>query len=100
MISKRSSRTSGSVASYSIRITRSALKELEAIGTRADRRRIVSRIRALADDPRPPGAQKLSGRERYRLRQGRYRILYSINDDVLTVQVVRIAHRKDAYRTR
>lgn len=86
------------MAGYSVRIKRSALKELEAIGTKADRRRIVQRIRGLAQDPRPPGAQKLSGRERYRLRQGRYRILYAIHDDVLTVYVVRIAHRREAYR--
>lgn len=84
--------------SYSVRIKRSALKELETIGTKADRRRIVQRIRALARDPRPLGAQKLSGRERYRLRQGKYRILYTIHDNVLTVHVVRIAHRRDAYR--
>lgn len=86
------------MASYRIRIKRSAAKELESIGTRADRRRIVERIQALADDPRPPGSQKLSGRDRYRLRQGRYRILYSIQDEILVVHVVRIAHRKDVYR--
>ena len=86
------------MASYSIRIKRSARKELEAIGTAADRRRIVDRIRSLAQDPRPIGVQKLSGRERYRLRQGRYRILYTIHDDVLTVHVIRIAHRRHAYR--
>lgn len=86
------------MASYSVRIKRSALKELETVGTKADRRRIVERIRALAQDPRPIGAQKLSGRERYRLRQGRYRILYTIHDDILTVQVVRIAHRRNVYR--
>jgi len=86
------------VESYSVRIKRSALKELEAIGTKADRRRIVQRIRGLARDPRPLGAQKLSGRERYRLRQGKYRILYTIHDNVLTVHVVRSAHRRDAYR--
>ena len=86
------------MASYSVRIKRSALKELETVGTKADRRRIVGRIRALAQDPRPIGAQKLSGRERYRLRQGRYRILYTIHDDILTVQVVRIAHRRNVYR--
>ena len=86
------------MASYSVRIKRSALKELETVGTKADRRRIVERIRALAQDPRPIGAQKLSGRERYRLRQGRYRILYTIHDDILTVQVVRIARRRDVYR--
>ena len=86
------------MASYSIRIKRSAAKELESIGTRADRRRIVQRIRSLADDPRPPGCQKLSGRERYRLRQGRYRILYTIREEILVVHLVRIAHRKDVYR--
>jgi mRNA interferase RelE/StbE len=86
------------VASYRIRIKRSAVKELESIGNRADRRRIVQRIQSLADDPRPPGSQKLSGRDRYRLRQGRYRILYSIQDEILVVHVVRIAHRKDVYR--
>ena len=86
------------MASYRIRIKRSAAKELESIGTRADRRRIVERIQALADDPRPPGSQKLSGRDRYRLRQDRYRILYSIQDEILVVHVVRIAHRKDVYR--
>lgn len=85
--------------SYSVRIKRSALKELETVGTKADRRRIVERIRALAQDSRPIGAQKLSGRERYRLRQGRYRILYTIHDNVLTVHIVRIAHRREAYRT-
>ena len=86
------------MASYRIRIKQSAAKELESIGTRADRRRIVQRIQSLADDPRPPGCQKLSGRNRYRLRQGRYRILYSIQDEILVVHVVRIAHRKDVYR--
>jgi mRNA interferase RelE/StbE len=86
------------VASYRIRIKRSAVKELESIGNRADRRRIVQRIQSLADDPRPPGSQKLSGRDRYRLRQGRYRILYSILNEILVVHVVRIAHRKDVYR--
>ena len=86
------------MASYRIRIKHSAVKELESIGNRADRRRIVQRIQSLADDPRPPGSQKLSGRDRYRLRQGRYRILYSIQDEILVVHVVRIAHRKDVYR--
>ena len=86
------------MASYRIRIKRSAAKELESIGTRADRRRIVQRIQSLADDPRPPGCQQLSERDRYRLRQGRYRILYSIRDEILVVNVVRIAHRKDVYR--
>ncbi|MGA8204244.1 MAG: type II toxin-antitoxin system RelE/ParE family toxin [Woeseiaceae bacterium] len=86
------------MASYSLRIKKSAAKELEAIGSKADRRRIVARIRALADDPRPPGCRKLSGRDRYRIRQGRYRILYTIEDRRLTVYVIRIGDRKDVYR--
>jgi len=86
------------VASYSVRIKKSALKELEAIPTKADRRRIVKRIELLGDEPRPSGAQKLSGREQYRIRQGRYRILYTVVDRELIIQVIRIADRKDAYR--
>jgi mRNA interferase RelE/StbE len=88
------------VASYSVRIKKSALKELEAVATKADRRRIVKRIESLAANPRPVGVQKLSGQERYRLRQGRFRILYSIHDRELIVYVIRIACRKDAYRNR
>ncbi len=86
------------MASYSLRIKKTAIKELEAIPTKADRRRIVKCIESLADDPRPAGAKKLSGHERYRIRQGRYRILYSINDRELIVHVIRIGHRKAVYR--
>jgi mRNA interferase RelE/StbE len=85
------------VASYSIVVTRSAAKELEAVPL-ADRRRLVARIQALATDPRPPGCQKLSGEEKYRVRQGDYRILYEIRDAVLVVTVVRIGHRREVYR--
>lgn len=86
------------MASYSLRIKKSAIRDLEAVPTKADRRRIVKRIESLADDPRPHGVQKLSGKERYRIRQGRYRILYSIHDRELVVHVVRIGHRKLVYR--
>lgn len=85
------------MASYNVLITRSASKELEAV-PRKDRQRIVMRIRQLADDPRPPGCEKLSGEEKYRLRQGDYGILYEIVDDDLVVTVVRIGNRKDVYR--
>jgi len=98
MPSRTPSRNSNGVASYSIRIKKSALKELEAVANKADRQRIVKRIQALANKPRPVGVQKLSGKERYRLRQGRYRILYAIEDRELTIFVVRIADRKEAYR--
>jgi mRNA interferase RelE/StbE len=85
------------VANYSVRIKRSAAKELEAVPAK-DRRRIVSRIEGLATDPRPPGSEKLSGEDKYRLRQGNYRILYEIVDQELIVIVVRIGDRRDVYR--
>lgn len=87
------------MASYNVRIKKSALKELEAIATKADRRRVVKRIESLADDPRPAGAQKLSGKDRYRIRQGRYRILYAIRDRELIVYVVRVGDRKSVYKS-
>ena len=86
------------MARYRLFIKPSAVKEIEAIPTRKDRRRVVDRIESLADDPRPSGCQKLSGADKYRVRQGRYRILYAIRDERLIVTVVRVAHRKDAYR--
>ena len=88
------------MARYSIRIKKSARKELEAVATKADRRRIIKRIKSLGNNPRPTGSMKLSGREWYRIRQGHYRILYTVEDKVLIVQVIKIGHRKDVYRTR
>jgi mRNA interferase RelE/StbE len=85
------------MASYRVLVKRSAAKEIEAL-PKKDRVRVVRRIGALADDPRPPGCEKLSARERYRVRQGAYRIVYSIDDDVLTVWVVKVGHRSDVYR--
>lgn len=82
---------------YKILIMRSATKELRKIHGK-DRDRIVARIRGLASDPRSPGAKKLSGEEKYRVRQGDYRILYEILDEAVTVYVVRIAQRVEAYR--
>lgn len=86
------------MASYSLEIKRSAARELEQVPLK-DRRRIVTRIQALAHDPRPPGAEKLSGQERYRIRQGDYRILYEIENQILRVMVVKIGHRRDVYRS-
>ena len=85
------------MASYNVVITKSAAKELEGVPTK-DRRRLVARIWALAEDPRPPGSEKLAGDEKYRVRQGDYRILYQIADADLIVTVVRIGHRRDVYR--
>jgi mRNA interferase RelE/StbE len=86
------------VARYSLRIKKSARKELESIATKADRRRVIKRIQSLADNPRPRGALKLSGLERYRIRQGHYRILYTIEDAVLVIHVIKVGDRKSIYR--
>jgi len=86
------------VEKYKLRIKTSAAKELEAISRKADRQRIVARIKALADNPRPAGCKKLSGSERYRIRQGPYRIVYAIEEQQLIVYVVKIGDRKSVYR--
>lgn len=85
------------MASYSVLFVRSAVKELERIPAK-DRQRIVARIGALADNPRPAGAEKLSGDDKYRIRQGNYRILYEIVDATLIVTVVRVGNRREVYR--
>ena len=72
-------------------------KDLSGI-PKKDVRKILDRIKDLENDPRPPGGEKLTGQERYRLRQGIYRIVYSIQDDELTVWIVTIGHRKDVCR--
>jgi mRNA interferase RelE/StbE len=88
-------------SSYRLRIKRSAAKELEAIEPKTTRRRIVERIEGLAEDPRPPGCEKLAGStNRYRVRQGAYRIVYAIHDDVLVVFVVKVGHRSEVYRSK
>jgi mRNA interferase RelE/StbE len=83
---------------YRIELKRSAAKEIRAIGRKEDRARVVARIAALAEDPRPPGCTKLSGQEAYRVRQGDYRIVYTVADEALVVEVVRVGHRRDVYR--
>jgi mRNA interferase RelE/StbE len=87
------------MASYELVFKRSVAKDLRAL-SRQDLQRILSRFRSLADEPRPAGYEKLSGRELYRIRQGDYRVVYSIEDEQLVVQVIRIAHRRDVYRDR
>jgi len=87
------------VASSKVFIKPSAAKELEAVDPKKDRQRIVASIRSLAEDPRPPGCEKLVGEDdRYRLRVGRSRVVYSIGDGELVVVVVWVGHRKDVYR--
>ncbi len=85
---------------YRVEIKRSAVKEIAALPKR-EQRRVVSAIAALADDPRPDGVRKLVGSENaYRVRVGDYGIVYQIFDDVLSVHVVRVGHRRDVYRRR
>ena len=83
---------------YRLLIKASAAKELRAIPNKRDRQRIVKRIQGLEVDPIPLGSKKLSGREKYRIRQGAYRIVYSVEKAELVVYVVKIGHRKDVYR--
>lgn len=86
------------MASSSLQIKPSAAKELEAL-PKKDRRRVAARIQALAADPRPPGCEKLAGQDNlYRVRQGRYRTLYTVDDAALVVVVYKIGHRREVYR--
>ncbi len=83
--------------SYDLRIKLSAVKELKAL-QETDRRRVVDRVQALAEDPRPRGCEKLTGGSRYRVRQGSHRILYEVDDEAQIVTVVKIGHGRDGYR--
>lgn len=85
------------MARFEIVFKRSVAKDLRRIPN-PDVRRILDRIDKLADDPRPLGAEKLSAQERYRVRQGVYRILYEIQDEELVVAVVKVGHRRHVYR--
>ena len=82
---------------YKVLIKPSAVKELEAI-SRKDRERIIRRIERLADDPRPPGCEKLAGGERYRIRQGAYRVVCLVDDAARDVTIFKIGHRREVYR--
>jgi mRNA interferase RelE/StbE len=86
------------MASYELAFKKSVAKDLRVF-PKQDVKRIMQRIRSLADDPRPVGCEKLSGQERYRVRQGAYRIIYEIEDDRLIVLVVKVGHRRDVYRS-
>ena len=83
--------------SYKVLIKPSAAKEIECM-PKKDRIRVVERIQGLAQDPRPPGCEKLSNRDRYRVRQGDYRMVFSIDDGAGTVLIVKVAHRREVYR--
>ncbi len=85
------------MAVYEIFFKKSVFKDFKSI-PKKDFKRVLERIESLAENPRLPGSKKLAGQERYRLRQGRYRILYSIQDQELTVWIVKVGHRKNVYR--
>jgi mRNA interferase RelE/StbE len=85
------------VASYNLLIKPSAAKELESI-PKKDRKRVAASMLDLASDPQPFGAEKLSAQEKYRVRQGDYRISYFIEDTITTVRILKIAHRGEVYR--
>jgi mRNA interferase RelE/StbE len=85
------------MASYKIVFKKSVAKDLKSI-PKKDVKRIISAIQKLADNPRPPQSKKLSGQERFRIRQGNYRILYTIEDNRLIVCVVKVGNRRDVYK--
>jgi mRNA interferase RelE/StbE len=85
------------MAGYKVYFRESVEKDFRTI-PKKDLRRILQRIESLAIEPRPLGCEKLTGKERYRVRQGQYRIVYSIQDKELTIWVVKVGHRKDVYR--
>jgi mRNA interferase RelE/StbE len=82
---------------YNIQFKESVRKDFRKI-PKKDVLRILAKIEALADNPMPPQAEKLSGDDKYRIRQGVYRILYQIHARILTVVVVKVGHRKDVYQ--
>lgn len=86
------------MAGYSLFFKESVRKDLESI-PKSDLQRIMERIASLADNPRPLGSEKLSGQEKYRVRQGNYRIIYSIEENRLIVMVVKVGHRREVYRS-
>lgn len=83
--------------SYTVRILRRAQKNLARV-PKDDYLRIRDAIRSLADDPRPSGVRKLSGRSGWRLRVGRYRVLYEIEDRQLVILVLDVGQRREIYR--
>ena len=85
------------MGSFRIFFKRSAEKELRRLPKR-DLSRVVAKIKSLAADPRPSGCEKLSGEEKYRLRQGPWRVVYAIDDAAGTVSVYKIGHRREVHR--
>ena len=87
------------MAAYKVFFKKSVEKDCSSI-PKKDLQKIIERIGLLAENPRPQGCEKLTAQEKYRIRQGRYRIVYSIQDEELTVWIIKVGHRKDIYRSR
>jgi mRNA interferase RelE/StbE len=85
------------MAAYKVFFRKSVEKDFSII-PKKDLRKILQRIDMLADDPRPSGCEKLTGQERYRIRQRKYRIVYSIQDNELTIWIAKVGHRSKVYR--
>lgn len=93
-------RLSKKAAIYRLVIKSSAAKELDAVGQKADRARLVASIQELAEQPKPVGAEKLSGQiDLYRIRVGNYRVMYEIDNGQIVVTVIKVGHRKEIYRS-
>lgn len=82
---------------YRLLLARSAKKDARRL-LKTDRSRVQETIRALADEPRPRGCQKIVGQSGYRIRVGVYRIVYEVDDTNKEITIYRIVHRKNAYR--
>lgn len=88
------------MGSYSLRVKDFAAKEIKRLEPRKVRRQLVRRIQSLATNPRPAGCEKPAGTgDRYRVRQGAYRIVYEVRDEELVVVVVKVGHRRDVYKS-
>ena len=86
------------MANYKLIFKKSVAKDLRTIPS-SDIKKILKRIELLSDDPLPVNAEKLSGQQRYRIRQGNYRILYEIDDMIVSITIVKVGLRRDVYRT-
>jgi len=83
--------------SYAVHLKRSAEKELAGLPEKVHRK-IIERLLSLIDNPRPPRSKKLWGGERYRIRVGDYRVLYTIDDALKKIEVSAVGHRREVYR--
>ena len=86
------------MARFELRFKPSVAKDLRGI-PKTEVRRLLKRIEALGDAPRPAGCEKLTGRDLYRIRQGVYRIVYSVDDATVVIEVIKVGHRREVYRT-